>query len=34
MMKWVNLMKRDLGIPERKIGDNDRQDTEQGQEKY
>lgn len=33
-MKRVNLMKRDLGSPERKIGDNDRQDTEQGQEKY
>lgn len=34
MMKWVNLMKRDLGGPEHKIGDNCRQDTEQGQEEY
>lgn len=34
MMKWGNLMKRDLGSPEHKTGDNDRRDTEQVQEEY
>lgn len=34
MMKWGNLMKRDLGSPEHKMGDNVRKDIEQGQEEY
>lgn len=34
MMKRGNLMKRDLGRPKHKMGDNNRQDTEQGQEEY
>lgn len=34
MMKRRNLMKRDLGRPKHKMGDNNRQDTEQGQEEY